>query len=67
MDDDFDMEEMGEYESGPFCAHWSSGDCGDLCVCGHACKLHSGGGCDYEGCECEGFADEPEEAMKNGK
>ena len=60
-------EEEGEwdnYESGPFCQHWSDpSDCDQLCECGHQCHDHESwdeGKCKAEGCSCEKFTDNTE-------
>jgi hypothetical protein len=46
-----------EYESGPFCRHWSDpADCDEVCArCGHPCRQHCGddGSCDETGCTCQ--------------
>ena len=55
-------EEYVEYESGPYCRHWSEvGDCVLLCAtCGHRCWEHevgSGAACMEDGCACEEWKD----------
>jgi hypothetical protein len=59
-----DVEE--EYNSGPFCPHWSQlGECDDICAaCGHKCRRHdhSDDGddcseCRETGAECTRFTD----------
>ena len=46
--------DWSEYESGPFCRHWSDpADCDQLCVCGHKCCQHRGDEC--QECDCEQF------------
>jgi len=54
-----DPDEYEDYESGPYCQHWSElGFCEDPCVCGHACRQHSAfidDGCDVAECECQEF------------
>lgn len=50
------LNDSGDFESGPFCIHWSDlGDCDDTCaVCGHGCNDHCGtGSCNVDGCECK--------------
>ena len=44
----------GEYDSGPFCGHWSDPiDCEHLCAnCGHRCGMHYDK-CSEDGCTCE--------------
>ncbi len=56
-----------EYNSGPFCQHWSDpSDCDDLCVCGHKCCQHYGNEeCTVEEgfpaqCPCQEFRDASE-------
>jgi hypothetical protein len=65
MDDDesvLDDNDWSEYESGPFCFHWSDpSDCDELCRCGHKCCKHLSGGCNVEGCVCEDFEDTKED------
>lgn len=48
MTDDVDWD---DYESGPFCRHWSDpGDCDELCAnCKHKCH---GDECREDGCNC---------------
>ena len=30
-----------DYDSGPFCIHWSGlSDCDEVCACGHKCREH---------------------------
>lgn len=47
----------GDYESGPFCRHWSSPlDCDEVCICSHTCTQHAfaePGECNE--CECAQF------------
>jgi len=55
---------MTEYDSGPFCRHWSDpSDCCDLCTCGHKCYRHEyyfkNSACMEDGCECKEWV-EPE-------
>lgn len=61
------MSDWTDYESGPFCRHWSSPyDCERKCAnCGHACVSHGEDGCEShdedgcESCDCEEWV-EPE-------
>lgn len=49
-------------DSGPFCLHWSDGDCEEVCArCGHRCGDHGMGMavCSVDGCACEAFVDTP--------
>ncbi len=51
-----DNDSSGEWESGPFCQHWSQlGECEDPCACGHECRAHDWAGCDA--CDCETFTE----------
>lgn len=45
-------EELDDYESGPFCAHWGElGYCTDECgTCHHPCH---GGNCKVNDCGCK--------------
>lgn len=55
MSDD-DATDWTDYDSGPFCVHWSDpSDCDTPCAtCGHECREHYGGTtCHVDGCECE--------------
>ena len=46
------------YESGPFCRHWSHpADCDQICTCGHGCAEHGHGECGNDECTCEEFKD----------
>jgi hypothetical protein len=51
-------EESAEYDSGPFCWHWSDpSDCDEECLdpnCKHRCGEHRPE-CSVEGCPCEGI------------
>lgn len=52
-----DNDEWEDYESGPFCRHWSDPeDCDAVCVtCGHGCTRHDfgvPGECFEDGCDC---------------
>jgi hypothetical protein len=51
--------ERQEWDSGPFCPHWSDpADCDALCACGHKCgRHHQGGACGEGDCPCEEFKD----------
>ena len=53
-----------EYESGPFCQHWSDlGECDMLCKCGHECRRHDSwddNKCGVEDCKCDEFKDPQE-------
>lgn len=55
MDDDIGWD--AEWESGPFCEHWSApADCDELCACGHKCRVHDDGGCNGSNvCKCTAF------------
>lgn len=48
-----------DFETGPFCRHWSDpSDCDKLCKCGHTCRRHSlfeDGDCNE--CDCQHFTD----------
>lgn len=56
---DEDEVEDWDYETGPFCRHWSDpSDCYEMCKCGHPCRRHllyEDGNCDE--CDCEKFED----------
>lgn len=41
------MGDWSDYESGPFCSHWSDAfDCDEPCLgCGHECREHVSGIC----------------------
>jgi hypothetical protein len=58
MDED-DSGEWGDFDTGPFCQHWSDpSDCDELCVCGHKCHNHwMGDYCRVDDCNCEKFKD----------
>jgi len=52
------MSEWDDYESGPYCRHWSDEDCEIRCAtCGHRCIQHwfnpDAGGCSEKDCECK--------------
>lgn len=59
MDDETEETDGEDYETGPFCRHWSDpSDCDVLCKCGHKCCQHSmyeDGECNE--CDCEHFTD----------
>lgn len=61
MSDDVldDEGEREEYDSGPFCRHWSDpSDCDEKCArCGHLCSAHSFDDCSQ--CDCPEWV-EPE-------
>jgi hypothetical protein len=53
--------EEHDAESGPFCRHFVSFDCDELCLCGHRCDAHSPsapGECVE--CDCAAWRDRPE-------
>lgn len=58
MPDDEDEAEQ-EYNSGPFCPHYSQfGECDERCTCGHTCGHHDADGeCDE--CDCKKYEDAP--------
>ena len=50
-----DDNDWSDYESGPFCIHWSYvGDCDKVCQCGHPCGYHDG---NCRECQCQEFKD----------
>lgn len=59
MTEDSEPEnDWSNYESGPYCAHWSEPwDCNETCACGHACTAHATweDGCNEDGCGCPRF------------
>jgi hypothetical protein len=57
-------EEMEDWESGPYCQHWSDpSDCEVECTCGHFCRDHCGSDdCLIAECKCESFANKKEGA-----
>jgi hypothetical protein len=66
MSDD-DTDDWTDYESGPFCRHWSDlGCCDDLCVCGHTCSKHGYDPCDASGCDCQFFVDKEQSKREGG-
>jgi hypothetical protein len=53
-------DDWSDYESGPFCRHWSDPSyCAHECArCGHECNAHNGyldDRCDVRGCDCEAW------------
>ena len=55
-------DDWSDYESGPFCQHWSDpSSCEELCAkCGHSCLEHGSVAdepCHKPGCECSGFVE----------
>ena len=61
MSDSDDDDDWLDYESGPYCRHWSElGFCESMCTCGHWCGKHYDDACDVELCPCEKFIDEDE-------
>lgn len=54
-----DEKEDLDYDSGPYCRHWSDpSECRQLCGrCRHTCTSHWEG-CDVDGCACTEFDDE---------
>lgn len=55
-------EDFEDYDSGPYCQHWSDpSDCDEVCErCGHKCCEHDvwdedDHACEEEGCDCQGF------------
>lgn len=60
MEDDIFDDDLADYESGPYCQHFSDpGDCEEICRCGHKCNEHLFDTCNVNNCPCEGFQ-EPE-------
>lgn len=59
--------DWGDYESGPFCRHWSDYDCEVVCArCGHRCTHHSIGNdeeCNEPGCDCPGWVEPGDEDL----
>lgn len=52
------MTSWDEYDSGPFCTHWSEAySCEIKCSCGHACKDHNFFTDQCEECGCVQFRD----------
>ncbi len=55
-------DDWTDYESGPFCRHWSeASDCEEVCqTCGHGCIQHGFGDgsdtdCRIDECGCEAW------------
>lgn len=61
------MSDDRDYQSGPFCQHWSDPyDCEDACTCRHACSRHNGSEeCEEPDCGCPKFV-EAEDAGSDG-
>ena len=60
MSDDEDVD-WSNYESGPFCRHFSDMSCGMTCAaCGHRCTQHGAEDGDYScnECDCKAWEDE---------
>ncbi len=56
------MTDWENYESGPFCPHWTTpSECSEVCKCGHLCSQHCffDGDCEIEDCPCTKFTDPP--------
>jgi hypothetical protein len=57
-------EEEQDYDTGPFCRHWSHpADCDEPCAtqdCGHSCTLHMHGACAEECCPCTEYTEKEE-------
>lgn len=53
-------EQETEYDTGPFCIHWSDpADCEEICAtCKHWCRAHGLGECNEGGCKCVKFKDQ---------
>lgn len=59
---DENLDDWSDYESGPFCRHWSEpSECEEKCMkCGHSCQEHGSidnEPCTHEGCSCEGWVE----------
>jgi hypothetical protein len=55
LDDDYERQ---DYDSGPYCVHWSDpADCDKMCKCGHKCSQHDFSDCLVENCNCDEFED----------
>lgn len=51
--------EDGDYDSGPFCVHWSDWECIRPCGnCGHPCHSFVGP-CPVDACGCEECTEDP--------
>ena len=61
LDGDYEPQ---DYDSGPFCRHWSDPlDCEEVCArCGHTCGSHYYDSCDK--CDCSEWLEQPEEWSK---
>lgn len=65
MISDDEIDEFDNYESGPFCPHYTEpGDgCAEMCRCGHPCQEHlylvQGGDCFHDSCACTRFTEDP--------
>jgi|GEM_PF-5544248 len=62
----FEEDDSEDWQSGPFCRHWSDpADC-ELCRagcanCGHGGEVHALGSealCEEDGCQCPGWQDQ---------
>lgn len=55
MTDEDKETDWSDYDSGPFCRHWSDpADCDERCArCNHRCGRHAFGDGDSECMECE--------------
>ena len=52
----------GEYNSGPFCRHWSDpSDCEEVCLCDHRCGRHESDADDGAclDCDCSQWRERP--------
>lgn len=62
-EDDEDLADWSDMDTGPFCRHWSDFDCEVTCAtCGHRCACHYPGdasGC--SDCDCERWVEPDEE------
>lgn len=59
--DDYDWPNENEPV---MCEHYDdSGDCDDLCCCGHRCGDHWGDDRECRHCDCDFFDDEPDVAI----
>ena len=55
-------EQEQDWDSGPFCRHWSDCDCEEVCAnCGHRCTAHSYGDdetdCLEDDCDCQAWVE----------
>ena len=62
MPDEDTERDWENYETGPFCRHYSDPcDCKEPCErCGHECRAHGAGvdndePCSEKGCDCQGW------------